>query len=217
MKITLLVVVAVVAGAAGFLLYQHSHTTAAGDATVDSMQSASKPIAAPVSRPLAATLPEFSLSNRAGEKQSIRSWPGKSMIVNFWATWCGPCRKEIPLLKEIAKDEASAGFQVVGIAIDFRDDVLKYADDIKIDYPILIGEQEGLAAADAFGVDSAGLPFTAFTDEKGRIVTIFMGELNRAKIDAILSDVKRVNRGELTPEAARATIASRLASLKSAV
>jgi len=157
---------------------------------------------------MATVLPEFSLQNRDGQMQSIRSWPGKSMIVNFWATWCGPCRKEIPLLKEIAKREASSGFQVVGIAIDYRDEVLKYADEIKMDYPLLIGEQEGFAAADAFGVSSMGLPFTAFTDDKGRIVTMLMGELTREKAQIILSAVKRVNKGEVTPEAGRAAIAS---------
>jgi thiol-disulfide isomerase/thioredoxin len=128
------------------------------------------------------------------------------MIVNFWATWCGPCRKEIPLLKEIAKTEAKDGFQVVGIAVDFRDDVLKYADEIKMDYPLLIGEKEGFAAADAFGVHSLGLPFTAFTDNQHRIVLMLMGELTPAKAKIILANVKRVNKGELTPEAGRAAI-----------
>lgn len=159
------------------------------------------------------SLPDISLQNRDGQPQSIRSWPGKSLIVNFWATWCAPCRKEIPLLMEIGREEAAAGFQVVGIAIDFRDDVLKYADEVKIDYPLLIGEQDGLAAADAFGVPSAGLPFTVFTDNQGRIVTTFMGELTRAKADILLAAIKRVNRGELEPDAAKAAIAAELLKL----
>src|SRR5215510_1456586 len=111
------------------------------------------------------------------------------MSVNFWATWCGPCKKEIPLLKEIAKSEE--GFQVVGIAIDYREDVLKYADEIKMDYPLLIGEQDGLAAADAFGVSSPGLPFTVFTDDKGRLVSMLMGELTKEKAGVILGEVRR--------------------------
>jgi hypothetical protein len=77
----------------------------------------------------------------------------------------------------------------------------------------LIGEQDGLAAADAFGVSSVGLPFTAFTDQKGRIVTMLMGELTREKAKIILAAVKRVNKGELTPESARAAIASDLLKL----
>jgi thiol-disulfide isomerase/thioredoxin len=165
--------------------------------------------AAPVA-PLAKTLPDFSLQNRVGQMQSIRSWPGKSLIVNFWATWCGPCRKEIPLLKDIAKTQAPAGFQVVGIALDYRDDVLKYADEIKIDYPILMGEADGWTAANSFGVDAAGLPFTVFTDNQGRVVTLYMGELTAAKMKILLRGVTRVNKGELTPEKARAAIAAEL-------
>src|ERR1700709_1533368 len=72
------------------------------------------------------TLPEFSLKNRAGELQSIHSWPGKSLIINFWATWCAPCRREIPLLIELQQQHAADAIQLVGIAVDFRDDVLKY-------------------------------------------------------------------------------------------
>jgi thiol-disulfide isomerase/thioredoxin len=204
--------VALVAGGAGFMIY---HQTKGGSEPVGSLMAEAQgaTTAAPATTAMATVLPEFSLENRAGQQQSIRSWPGKSMIVNFWATWCGPCRKEIPLLKEIAKTEANAGFQVVGIAVDFRDDVIKYADEIKIDYPILIGEQAGFAAADAFGVHTLGLPFTAFTDNKQRIVMMLMGELTPAKAKIILSTVKRVNKGELTPEAGRAAIASEFLKL----
>jgi len=158
-------------------------------------------------------VPDIALKNRAGEMQSLRSWPNQSLIVNFWATWCAPCRKEIPLLKEIAKNEAKNGFQVVGIAIDFRDDVLKFADEVKLDYPLLIGEEDGLKAADAFGVASAGLPFTVFADNKSRVVATLMGELTKPKADIILAHVKRVNRGELDPDAARAAIQMKLAEL----
>ena len=206
-------VIALVAGAGGFVFYKATRESGeaapiASDASIADASVAAASDGAPVT-----TLPDISLQNRAGEKQSIRSWPGKSLIVNFWATWCAPCRKEIPLLMEIGRQEAEAGFVVVGIAIDFRDDVLKYADEIKIDYPLLIGEQDGLAAADAFGVSSAGLPFTVFTDNQERIVATFIGELTRPKADIILNAVKRVNRGELEPDAAKAAIAAELLKL----
>jgi thiol-disulfide isomerase/thioredoxin len=207
--------IVVASSVAGFTIYQQRNGASATAVVVPSAVLGDAQAASPTPSPspLATTLPEFSLQNRAGEMQSIRSWPGKSKIVNFWATWCGPCRKEIPFLKEIAQTEAAAGFQVVGIAIDFRDDVLKYADEIKIDYPLLMGEQEGFAAAEAFGVHSMGLPFTAFTDDKDRIVIMLLGELTRPKAKIILSAVKRVNKGQLTPEAARAAITTEILKL----
>jgi thiol-disulfide isomerase/thioredoxin len=199
--------VGLLVGVAGYALFATSSKESAAPTAPDPTAGIVTTQAAPTAK-ADGMLPDVKLKNREGEMQSLRSWPGKSMIVNFWATWCGPCRKEIPLLKEIGKSEQE--FQVVGIAIDYRDDVLKYADEIKIDYPILIGEQDGLAAADAFGVSSPGLPFTAFTDNKGRVVTMLMGELTRAKADVILGQVRRVNKGEVTPEAARGEIASKL-------
>lgn len=203
-------IVSVLAGVALFGCSQDAKTPE--EVASDPASSVAQPAAAPANAGPPTTLPDVKLKNREGELQSIRSWPDKSMIVNFWATWCGPCRKEIPFLKEIGQKEKD--FQIVGIAIDYRDDVLKYADEIKIDYPLLIGEQEGFAAADAFGVSSPGLPFTAFTDNQGRIVTMLMGELTEPKAEIILGAVKRVNKGELTPEKARAEIQVKLDALK---
>jgi thiol-disulfide isomerase/thioredoxin len=77
--------------------------------------------------PAVATLPDFSLANLAGEQQSIQSWPGKPMLINFWATWCGPCLREIPMLKEL--QAVRPDLQVVGIAIDKPDLVTKFAGD----------------------------------------------------------------------------------------
>jgi thiol-disulfide isomerase/thioredoxin len=213
------IAVCLVSGALGFTLFKklgapETAVMASRSAATNGLQASSVAVATP-SKPkgLATTLPEFSLLNKAGEKQSIQSWPGKSLIVNFWATWCAPCRKEIPLLKEINKTEAKNGIQVVGIAIDFRDDVLKYAGEIGIDYPLLMGEQDGLAAAEAFGIESLGLPFTVFTDNQGRVVTLVLGELTKPKMKVLINAVKRVNKGELTPDAAKAVIAKEFLKL----
>jgi thiol-disulfide isomerase/thioredoxin len=165
---------------------------------------------------LAATVPDFSLADRTGQMRSLHDWHGKALIVNFWATWCAPCRKEIPLLQKLQRERASEGFQVVGIAVDFRDKVLAYADEMKIEYPLLIGEQEALDAAAAFGVEAVGFPFTIFTDTRGRIVVAHMGELTQAEADLILGTVRAVDAGQQTLEQARAHIESGLADLPQA-
>lgn len=176
-------------------------------------QPAEPPAPATASLPVPTMLPEFSLQNRAGELQSIHSWPDKSLIVNFWATWCAPCRREIPLLKALQHSRGEEGFQVIGIAVDFREDVLKYAEQMQIDYPLLVGEQDGLAAIDAFGIEAVGFPFTVFTNRQGRIVLTHLGELTAPQAKIILDAVQQVNRGMLTPAAARAEVATALAKL----
>jgi thiol-disulfide isomerase/thioredoxin len=162
---------------------------------------------------LAERVPTFSLADREGTMRTLQDWQGKSLIVNFWATWCAPCRREIPLLQEIANDRAAEGFQVVGIAVDFRDKVLAYADEMKIGYPLLIGEQEALDAAAAFGVESVGFPFTVFSDNQGRIVTAHIGELHEPEMDVILAAIRELNAGRLSPEQARTRIETGLAAL----
>jgi len=162
---------------------------------------------------LAATLPEFQLADRDGQMRRLQDWPDRSLIVNFWATWCAPCRREIPLLQQLQRDHEEEGLQVIGIAVDFRDKVLAYADEMGIDYPLLIGEQEALDAAAAFGVTTVGLPFTVFSDRQGRVVLAHLGELTAAEAGIILDAVRRVNAGSVSPETARHEAEAALAAL----
>jgi thiol-disulfide isomerase/thioredoxin len=174
------------------------------------------PPPAPTAQPaqqLVETLPRFELADREGQMRSLQDWPDQALIVNFWATWCAPCRREIPLLQQLQRDHAAEGFQVIGIAVDFRDKVLAYADEMQIDYPLLIGEQEALDAAAAFGVTTVGLPFTVFSDRQGRIVTAHLGELTAAEAGLILDAVRRVDSGETSPDAARTALEAALAAL----
>lgn len=208
--------VAVAAAAVGFGVYRYGiapQPAAVAQAPAGRVAAATA-VTAESEPGIPTTLPDFSLQDRDGQMRSIRSWPGKSMIVNFWATWCAPCRREIPLLREIQQKHGAEGFQIVGVAVDFREDVLKYASEIGIDYPILIGEQDGLDAVTKFGLGSLGFPFTVFTDTQGRIVLTHLGELTRPQSEVVLDTVGKVNRGELTVAAARGVAAKQLEQLK---
>jgi thiol-disulfide isomerase/thioredoxin len=166
----------------------------------------------PKSHPIPETLPAISLPDRDGVTRPLSGWKGRPVIVNFWATWCGPCREEIPLLKALRNERNRDRLEIVGIAIDQRDAVLKYARDIGIDYPILIGEKEGYAAAEAFGV-SLVLPFSVFADSKGRIVTLKVGELHPDEAAFILDRVRDIDTKRLELAAARQQIADKMRTL----
>jgi thiol-disulfide isomerase/thioredoxin len=159
-------------------------------------------------------LPQFSLANSAGKATSIASFGDKSLIINFWATWCAPCRREIPLLEALHAEWAPRGVSVVGIAVDYRDKVLEFAERFKIGYPLLIGEQDALDAAAAFGVQAPVFPFTVFTDRRGEVVALFVGELHRPQAEFILSKVQDLNNDRLQLSAARQAIAEGLSALK---
>jgi len=205
MKTTTIAVTVVVAALAGTAAYY----------AYDRQQARTAPQAEPAVQPaqLVDTLPQFQLADRDGQMRSLQDWPDRALIVNFWATWCAPCRREIPLLQQLQRDHSGEGFQVIGIAVDFRDKVLAYADEMQIDYPLLIGEQEALDAAAAFGVTTIGLPFTVFSDRQGRIVTAHLGELTAAEADLILDAVRQVDAGETNPADARVALDAALAAL----
>jgi len=211
MKASAYVAVAAIAVAAGVLVYRY--TVVPDTAKEATTAQAEQPTAAEEPAAMPETLPDFTLGDLAGKPTSIRSWPGKSLIVNFWATWCGPCRREIPLLRELQKQHGAEGFQIVGVAVDIREDVIKYAQEIGIDYPILIGEQDGLDAVNKFGQGSIGFPFTVFTDNQRRIVLFHLGEIRKEQAEILFGAVRDVNSGKLTPAAARVVAAKQLAAL----
>jgi thiol-disulfide isomerase/thioredoxin len=159
-------------------------------------------------------LPQFSLEDRAGKATSIASFGGRSLIINFWATWCAPCRREIPLLETLHAEWAGRDMSVVGIAVDNRDKVLEFAGRFKIGYPLLMGEQDALDAATAFGVESPVFPFTVFTDRRGEVVALFVGELHRPQAELILSEVQNLNKDLVQLPAARRAIEEGLRALK---
>jgi thiol-disulfide isomerase/thioredoxin len=169
--------------------------------------------AAPPAPQLADRVPVFTLSDIHDRPRTLQDWPDRALIVNFWATWCAPCRREIPLLQQLQRRHGPEGFQVIGIAVDFRDKVLEYAREMRIDYPVLIGEQDALDAAAAFGVDAIGFPFTIFSDRQGRIIAAHVGELTAEEADVILDAVRRVDSGAYTPAQARTAIETGLARL----
>jgi len=158
--------------------------------------------------------PDFSLRSVEGKKVSLSDYKGKAVLINFWATWCAPCRSEIPLLETLHAEWAGRDVSVVGVAVDYRDKVLEFADRFKIGYPLLIGEQDALDAATALGVETPVFPFTVFTDRRGEVVALFVGQLHRPQAELILSEVQHLNQGLEQLPAARHAISEGLHALQ---
>ena len=209
------IVPAVAAAAVVGFLAQRWMAAPAGDAGVAStaapVDSASGPVdglAEEAEKPplvIPATLPTFSLADREGRQRTLQDWAGQPLMVNYWATWCGPCRREIPLLNELRAEGRPKNLEIIGIAVDFRDDVLAYAAETPISYPLLIGEDDGLKAVESMGMQPA-FPFTVFADSKQRIVTVKVGELHRDEAELILARLADIDAGTLPLEQARGQI-----------
>lgn len=193
-------------GAGGYLAYDRwlSPTGVADNTTVPTSGMANE-----LERPkVPETRPEFTLKNLQGEPVAMSHWQGKAVVVNFWATWCGPCQREIPLLNRMAAEYGPKGLHIVGIAVDFAEDVQKFVAKTPLDYPTLVGEEDGAAAATAFGIDSLAFPFTAFTDKQGRVLSVHLGELHEPELRVILDAIVAVDAGKMSLADARAKIAA---------
>lgn len=151
------------------------------------------------------SLPAFELKDRDNQPRKLAEWAGRPLMVNYWATWCAPCRREIPLLNKLRSDRAAQKLEIIGIAVDFRDDVLAYVKQQPISYPLLIGEEDGLAAVSAMGM-LANFPFTVFADSKQRIVAVKVGELHQDEADLIIDRIHSIDAGKLDLPTARAQI-----------
>jgi thiol-disulfide isomerase/thioredoxin len=163
-------------------------------------------------QPIPGTLPDIAFTDRLGATRHLSDWKNRPLLVNFWATWCGPCQDEIPLLEQLSRDRARQGLQVIGVAVDSRAAVLDYARRAAIPYPLLIGEQPGLKAVRALGMDEV-FPFSVFVDARGRIVTLKVGALRRDQATLILDRLGDLDRGRIDLATARREISDGMAKL----
>ncbi|NOU23855.1 MAG: TlpA family protein disulfide reductase [Methyloglobulus sp.] len=132
-------------------------------------------------------LPEFSLPDLSGKQHSIKEWQGKVLVINFWATWCPPCLKEMPEFEAMQNEFSNRGLQFIGIALDDADPVKEFIASNKITYPILLGEDQGTKLAHDLGNIVNTVPFTVIVDKKGLVVKSHMGELSREQLLEIVT------------------------------
>ena len=170
MKNTLIIIVAIViAGGSGFALQKY----------LNQKQEIINPA-------IGNQRPEFAAMDLDDRLRNIKEWDGKLILVNFWATWCPPCKKEIPTLIELQKAYGDQDFQVIGIAIDDKEATAKYAKDIGINYPTLLVEADGVVLAKHFGNGYGVLPYTVIINRKGEISDAIKGELSKIEAEDLL-------------------------------
>jgi len=164
-QITLFVLVALLAGVTGYLL---SAPDRPGEADATSI--------------LAATLPDLS-----DTPQTIGNWKGKVLVINFWATWCSPCLKEIPHFVRMQRRLGGRGLQFVGIAIDDRDKVQAFVRKHEINYPIMFGQLDAIELSKLAGNKRGGLPYTLVLDRSGEVVSQHYGGLDEEALEPIIA------------------------------
>jgi len=128
----------------------------------------------------------LSLPNEAGKLQSLGQWRGKVLVVNFWATWCAPCREEMPEFIRAQSRYGPQGLQFVGIAVDDADKVERFAKELGLNYPALIGGYGAVELSKTLGNRLAALPFTIVLDRQGSIFLTQLGPIKPNQLQSII-------------------------------
>ena len=131
---------------------------------------------------LASTFPDV-----AGRAQRLVQWQGKALLCNFWATWCAPCREEMPMLDAAAHQYRTIGLQVVGIAIDHAANVNQFLEKTPVGYPVLIADAGGVDLMRRLGNSAGGLPFTVLLDRRGRLAGRKLGAYAATELDGAIA------------------------------
>lgn len=153
-------------------------------------------------------LPDFTLPDLDDQPRSIREWSGRPLVINFWATWCAPCRREMPLLQSLQDERSDGSLQVIGVALDNLADVRRFIAETGVTYPNLYGEQDGTAVAESLGEDFIGLPFSAFVAPGGEILKLLTGELHADELYRIVAEMDAVASGQRSVAEARRILAA---------
>ncbi|HVO87065.1 MAG TPA: TlpA disulfide reductase family protein [Casimicrobiaceae bacterium] len=137
----------------------------------------------------AAALLAVELPDINGVPQKLSQYRGKVLFVNFWATWCAPCRDEMPEFIRAQAAQGAKGIQFAGIAVDQADKVQRFAEEIGLNYPTLVGGLGAMELSRQLGNDLMALPFTVVLDRDGRIVHTHLGPLREAELQRLIKQL----------------------------
>ena len=163
------------------------------------------PMQAPETAPAAAQeAPPAAADTAAGPVYPAFALPDIDGVErNFSATWCAPCRREIPLLKTFQDNQGEKGIQVIGIAVDYPDQVAAYAEEAQFNYPVLVGQEDAMAIAGTSGIEFIGMPFTMIVAADGELLNAHLGEIVESDLEHIAEVLNRLDSGEIDKAGAR--------------
>ena len=130
--------------------------------------------------------PDFSLPDTLGVERRVSEWDGQVLVLNFWATWCPPCRKEIPEFVALQDKFRERGLQFVGIALQGPEELGDFIREYGINYPVLAGEMSVVRLAESYGNAVGALPYTVIVDRGGTIVFVRAGPLPGAQAEGLI-------------------------------
>ena len=134
-------------------------------------------------------LPEATLVTLEDAEASLADHRGKWVVVNFWATWCAPCREEMPEFIRAQGEWGGRGLQFVGIAVDQADKVRQFAGEIGLNYPALIGGYGAMELSKSLGNQLMALPFTVIIGRDGTVAHTQLGPLRDAQLRSIVGQL----------------------------
>ena len=144
----------------------------------------------PASRPasvIGAQRIDFTLKDTDGKMRKLSEWDNKVIMINFWATWCPPCRREIPAFIELQDKYRDKGFSIIGVALDTPQAAIDFVDPMGINYPILVGEEEGIELTQQYGNQLGVLPYSVIVDRKGKIRHTLRHELTLEDVEKLIT------------------------------
>ncbi len=181
---TVLAGLVIASGYLGYRLYHYQQEETArspAEATGAGAQAAME------AQVLGVRRPEFTLPDLDGRQRSITEWDGKVVALNFWATWCPPCLKEVPEFVSLQEKYRTQGLQFIGIALQKPEEVREFVAEHGVNYPILAGELEVIKLAEAYGNSIGALPYTVIIDRNGQIAHVKPGILPTEEAESIIT------------------------------
>jgi thiol-disulfide isomerase/thioredoxin len=139
----------------------------------------------------AATLLSSAFPDLSGRPRRLLEWQGRILLCNFWATWCAPCREEMPMLARIREKYASKSVEFVGIGVDSADKMREFVKEHPVSYPILVASAAAIDLMRSLGNVGGALPFTVVLDRAGTVGYRKLGTLSQAELEGVLAGFLR--------------------------